>query len=161
MLERCVGCAAEYEAIDGPVHKYMTSSPACWSRYGELLGVFAVDPSLAQSRLYCVDAFAVQHPGTPNPQAIQSVAVHLLNMYGYLVQGLPVTPPKLAGHKGAFRRLEPLAKPAALTVRDVPIAGSADAIVDASRAWVDAAWTAWKDHHGQIAEWHAKYAISR
>ena len=160
MRERCVGCAAEFDAIDGPIHRYMTSSPACWARYGELLGVLAVQPGAMESRLYCVDAFAVQHPGTPNPQAIQSMAVHLLNMYGYLVRGLPVTPPRLAGHKGAFRWLNPPAKAAARTVRDVPLSGDAGAIAAASRAWVEAAWAAWAEHHAQIAEWHALYAAS-
>jgi hypothetical protein len=29
-----------------------------------------------------VDAYAVQHSGTPSPQAIQSVAIHLLTLYG-------------------------------------------------------------------------------
>jgi hypothetical protein len=158
--ERCVGCSAEFDAIEGPIHRYMTSSPACWSRYGELLGALAIQPDSMESRLYCVDAYAVQHPGTPNPQAIQSVAVHLLNMYGYLMRGLPVTPPRLAGHKGAFRWLNPPAKAAALTVRDMPIAADAAATAVASRAWVEAAWAAWAEHHEQIAAWHASYAIS-
>lgn len=159
MLERCVGCGSEFEAMDGPIHRYMTSSPACWSRYGELLGVLAIRPGAAEARLYCVDAYAVQHPGTPNPQAIQSVAVHLLNMYGYLIRGLPVAPPRLAGHKGAFRWLHPPAKPAARTVRDMPLSGDADSIAAASRAWVESAWAAWAEHHAQIAAWHATYAV--
>jgi hypothetical protein len=159
VTECCVGCAAEFDAIEGPIHRYMTSSPACWACYGELLGGLAVQPALAESRIYCVDAYAVQHPGTPNPQAIQSVAVHLLNMYGYLVRGFPVTPPRLAGHKGAFRWLNPPAKPAARTVRDMPIAGDAAAIGAASRAWAEAAWAAWAGHHAQIAEWHAMYSV--
>ena len=159
MRERCVGCAAEFEAIDGPIHRYMTSSPACWSCYGELLGVLALQRGLTETRIRCVDAYAVQHPGTPNPQAIQSVAVHLLNMYGYLVRGLPVAPPRFAGHKGAFRWLNPPAMPALRTVRDMPISGSADAHTVAARAWVDATWAAWAEHHAQIAKWHAAFAV--
>jgi hypothetical protein len=160
MRERCVGCAAEFDAIEGPIHRYMTSSPACWSRYGELLGVFAIQPTLTAARIYCVDAYAVQHPGAPNPQAIQSVAVHLLNMYGYLVRGLPVAPPRLAGHKGAFRWLTPPASPGARTVRDMPTTGDAGAIGAAARAWVEAVWTAHAEHHAQIAQWHALYAMT-
>jgi len=159
MRERCVGCAAEFDAIEGPIHRYMASSPACWSNYGELLGALAVQPDMMQSRLYCVDAYAVQHPGTPNPQAIQSVAVHLLNMYGYLIRGLPVTPPRLAGHKGAFRWLTPPVKPATRTVRDMPISGDAGAIAAASKAWVEAVWAAWAEHHTQIVAWHEVYAV--
>ena len=160
MRERCVGCGAEFDAIEGPIHRYMTSSPACWSCYGELLGVFAIELRLTESRILCVDAYAVQHPGTPNPQAIQSVAVHLLNMYGYLIRGLPVAPPRLAGHKGAFRWLTPPAKTAARTVRDMPTAADAGAIAAAARAWVEATWAAWAEHHAQIAQWHEVYAVS-
>lgn len=159
MRERCVGCAAEFDAIDGPIHRYMTSSPACWACYGELLGAMAIRPELQRARLYCVDAYAVQHPGTPNPQAIQSVAGHLLNMYGYLVRGLPVTPPRLTGHKRAFHWLNPPANPPARTVRDVPVSGSEDTITAASRAWAEATWAAWVEHHAQIAQWHEAYAV--
>ncbi len=35
------------------------------------------------------DAYAAQHPGVPSPQAIRSVAVHLLTLYGVLVRGVP------------------------------------------------------------------------
>ena len=160
MLERCVGCGAGFDAIEGPIHRYMTSSPACWACYGELLGAMAVRPELQLARLYSVDAYAVQHPGTPNPQAIQSVAVHLLNMYGYLLRGLPVAPPRFAGHKGAFRWLTPPANPASRTVRDMPTTGDAGAIAAASRAWVEAVWAAWAEHHAQIAEWHALYSAA-
>jgi hypothetical protein len=34
------------------------------------------------------DAYAAQHPGTPSPQAIQSVAVHLLALYAVLEKGV-------------------------------------------------------------------------
>src|SRR5450759_4052888 len=102
MIERCVGCGADFEVVTGPIHRYMTSAPGCWARYGELLGSLSIQPRLQAARQMCVDAYAVQHPGTPSPQAIQSVAVHLLNMHEYLVLGRPVTPPRLARHKGAF-----------------------------------------------------------
>jgi hypothetical protein len=136
----------------------MTSSPACWARYGELLGALAIQPASHVTRIYCVDAFAVQHPGTPNPQAIQSVAVHLLNMYGYLLRGRPVTPPMLAGHKGAFTWLEPPAASAVRTVKDMPIHADPDALALAAHAWAEAAWASWAQHHAQIVSWHERYA---
>jgi hypothetical protein len=34
------------------------------------------------------DAYAVQHSGTPSAQAIQSVAVHLLTLYGVFRRGV-------------------------------------------------------------------------
>jgi hypothetical protein len=37
-----------------------------------------------------IDAYAVQHPGQPSPQAIQSVVVHLLTLYGVFVAGVAI-----------------------------------------------------------------------
>jgi hypothetical protein len=36
-----------------------------------------------------VDAYLAQHHGVPSPQAIQSVAVHLLVLYGVMHEGMP------------------------------------------------------------------------
>ncbi len=160
MIERCVGCGAEFEKIEGPTHRYMTSAPGCWERYGELLGVMAIDPALIPARIMAVDAYAAQHPGTPNPQAIQSVGVHLLNFYDYLVRGRPAQPPRFAGHKGAFVWLEPPSFEKSLTVRDMPIAGSREEINAAARAWAESVWNAWSARHAQIAAWYAKYSVS-
>jgi hypothetical protein len=32
-----------------------------------------------------VDTYAVQHPGVPSPQAIQSVAIHLIRLHAQFV----------------------------------------------------------------------------
>lgn len=158
MSERCIGCGAEVEKIDGAIHRYMTSAPGCWARYGDLLGVLSIAPGLQQARTMCVDAYAAQHPGTPNPQAIQSVAVHLLNLHDYLVAGRPVGIPRFIHHKGAFRWLKPPSFAECRTVLDVPIAGSAEAITPAARAWAESVWAAWAAHHAQVAAWHAMFA---
>jgi hypothetical protein len=157
MTELCVGCGAEVEQFDGPIHRYMTSAPGCWERYGELLGVLAIEPSLRTARQMCVDAYAAQHPGTSNPQAIQSVAVHLLNFHDYLVRGRPVGVPRFVIHKGAFRWLHPPSFVATRTVFDMPLSGSGDAIMIAARAWAESVWAAWSAQHAQIATWYAKY----
>ena len=160
MTERCVGCGAEVEQIDGPVHRYMTSAPGCWERYGELLGILSIQPTLQAARQMCADAYAAQHPGTPNPQAIQSVAVHLLNFHDYLVQGRPVGVPRFAVHKGVFQWLQPPSFAATCTVFDMPTSSSGEAITLAARAWAESVWAAWSTHHAQIASWYAKYASS-
>jgi hypothetical protein len=160
MTELCVGCGAEVEKVDGPIHRYMTSAPGCWARYGELLGVLAVEPTLHVARQMCVDAYAAQHPGTPNPQAIQSVAIHLLNFHDYLVRGRPAGIPRFAGHKGVFQWLQPPSFALSRTVLDMPISGSHDAIAAASRAWAESVWAAWSAQHAQIAIWYAKYTAS-
>src|SRR5262245_19320022 len=94
MTETCPGCGAETAALEGPIHRYMTSSPACWQRYGEVLENFYRQPELSTGLVMCVDTYAVQHPGTPNPQAIQSVAIHLLNLSHYLVHSRQVRIPQ-------------------------------------------------------------------
>ncbi len=84
-LEPCVGCGAVLPAIpDGPVRRYMTLSPVCWAIFNALN-----DPErpleFAPFNALIVDAYAVQHPGVPSsPQAINSVAVHLMTLHGIL-----------------------------------------------------------------------------
>lgn len=158
MTESCVGCGATVEKLDGPIHRYMTSAPACWARYGELLGGLAVEPRAQVTRIMCVDAYAAQHPGTPNPQAIQSVAVHLINMHGYLVLHGPVTVPRVVGHKGAFEWMKPPSFASARTVFDMPLHAADDAMANAAREWAKSVWEAWAPQHGQIARWHAQYS---
>lgn len=169
MNERCVGCGAEVEVMEGPVHRYMISAPACWRRYEELLDVLYRQPINQTALIMCVDTYAVQHPGTPNPQAIQSVAVHLLNMYGYLVRGRPVKVPQQNISERAFHSiappslrgsywLDPPSFAGTLTVFDMPLAGTGDAIAEGARAWAESVWGAWGAHHARIAEWFTKYA---
>jgi hypothetical protein len=55
VVERCVGCNAEVEVIEGPIHRYMTSAPACWKRYGELLAVLYSQPANQKALIMCVD----------------------------------------------------------------------------------------------------------
>jgi len=158
VTESCVGCGAVVETITGPVHRYMTSAPGCWARYGALLAELAVQPQREAARQMCVDAYATQHPGTPGPQAIQSVALHLLNMHGYLTRGSPVSIPRMLGHKGAFHWLQPPSFAKCRTVCDMPVAASGAAITTAARAWAQSAWDAWAPHHAQVAAWYAAYA---
>ena len=35
--ESCFSCGAEVPKSDGPVHKYIDSSPGCWAAFGEVL----------------------------------------------------------------------------------------------------------------------------
>ncbi len=163
-MEACVGCGAVVEKIDGPSHRYMTSAPACWARYGELLGALAIEPGATATRALCVDAYAAQHPGMPGPQAIQSVGVHLLNMHGYLVQNRPVGIPQNLGldrHKGAFHWLQPPSFAPSRTVFDVPFDAPAAEIAAAARVWAESVWAAWQPHHAQIVAWYSRYAGKR
>lgn len=115
-----------------------------------------------------VDTYAVQHPGTPSPQSIQSVAIHLVRLHLALERGLEPAaanavmqraagdggkPSPLAGHT---RWLDP---PAALqqTVTAVDVHRAADAAEHraAVERWAAAVWDAWRDHHAVVREWAA------
>jgi hypothetical protein len=89
--ERCIGCGAMVPRIDGPVHRYMTSAPGCWAKYGEVCAHHLSDPGAGHYRQWCADAYAVQHPGQPGPQAIQSVGGHLVSLLAQLELGLPLS----------------------------------------------------------------------
>ena len=76
----CPGCGALFEERAGPTHRYMESSPACWAAYGEVLAREYSDQAFYAVHRMSVDTYAVQHPGQPSPQTIQSVAVHLIRL---------------------------------------------------------------------------------
>lgn len=73
-MELCPGCLVEFDPVDGPTHRYLGASPACWRQYTNSL---ASDLPLGP---LSVDAYAAQHPGVSSPQAIQSVAIHLITL---------------------------------------------------------------------------------
>lgn len=170
--ERCIGCNAQVEVIEGPIHRYMTSAPACWKRNGELLTVLYSRPTNQTTLIMCVDTYAAQHPGSPNPQAIQSVAIHLLNMYGYLVRGRSIKVPQATFTEKAFHAipppelrarywLDPVPRfEAALTVFDIAVSGTEEALATSARAWAESVWAAWRLHHDKVAEWYVQFARS-
>ena len=51
----CLGCGALVPDIDGPVHKYVPSSPGCWKTFGE------VQVDEAQRFRYTLFAVAAAH----------------------------------------------------------------------------------------------------
>jgi hypothetical protein len=134
-----------------------------------LLGTLYGQPTFQTALIVCADTYAVQHPGTPNPQATQSVIIHLLNIYGYLVDRRPVLVPQKTFSERAFHAiappsqrapfwLDPPSFAATRTVFDLPLAGTAAAIELSAQAWATSVWMAWSAHHVQIAEWYATYA---
>ncbi len=163
--EQCIGCGATVPRIAGPVHRYMTSAPGCWAMYGELCARFLSDPGWTeQSRQLCADAFAVQHPGTPGRQAIQSVGGHLVNLYAQLERGLPVDRSReiiaRAIHKkGYFHWLTP---PSFRNSRTVGF--MLDNLHDpgrAAREWALSALQAWSAEHEQVRAWYDELAGNR
>src|SRR3954469_23922077 len=91
-LVPCMGCGGFFPDMEGPGHRYMESSPGCWAAYGEVLAREYGNPAPhAQTHRLGVDAYAVQHPGQPLPQSIQSVAVHLIRLCLLLECGLEMS----------------------------------------------------------------------
>lgn len=160
-LEHCVGRGAAVPRVDGPIHRYMTSAPGCWAMFGKLNAYIQSDPRVDPVRQLYVDAYAVQHPGSPNPQAIQSVAVHLISQYAQLEVRLPAR----AAHavmnsvlklKGQYRWLEPPSSAGARTGGNV--LARLDTLPIAAREWAAHVWRAWIQHHAQIQEWYERAA---
>jgi hypothetical protein len=157
--ECCVGCGATVPLAAGPVHRYVTAAPGCWAMYGELLARLLSDPQADRYRQLCVDAYAVQHPGHPNPQAIQSVVGHLISLYAQLELGLPTDAAaallrRVTQRKGQYHWLTPPSFENVHTlgyVMDRP-----NELAEATREWAGAAWRAWSPHQAQIREWYGR-----
>ena len=58
MTERCIGCGATFEAVDGPVHEYMHSAPGCFAAFNDLLAAEYSSPELMVTHRLTVDTWA-------------------------------------------------------------------------------------------------------
>lgn len=181
-LERCPGCAARFAPFEGATHPYIGASAACWALHSavlagaeppaELLATSTIDPvratvatGPAAARALLLDAYAAQHHGTPSPQAIQSVAVHLLVLHGVLARGVAVDAAlwirrQAVRKKGVYAWLTPPAADAAYSLRhcfpgqgiDVPCG------VEAYVTSVHAAWQAL--HAAQLDRWYDAFVVA-
>ncbi len=118
---RCIGCGALVAGGDDPAHRYIGASPGCWALYGEVLAREYTDPRYGAAHQLTVDAYAAQHPGTPSPQAIQSVTVHLVGLYivfrlGRTPQQARKTIQRAVQHKKDFVWLDPPESLGAMTI---------------------------------------------
>lgn len=161
-LEPCVGCGALFPPSDGPIHRYMLSSSGCWAAYGEILQRFYGSDDAVDAHRISVDAYAVQHPGTPSPQAIQSVTGHLINLC--LLFEHNVSGPKwrrgmiqaVTSLSDQFVWLEPPEQNGTITVADLLPLTDIQALHQASIEWARSIWDSWYAHHPVIRQWTAK-----
>jgi hypothetical protein len=158
-LVHCLGCGAPVPDIDGPTHEYMLSAPGCWALFNEV-AVRQYEIASFDLRRLAVDAYAVQHPGTTDRRAVQSVAVHLISLYFVLERGL--TPTKATDKmrqalldKSRFVWLQPPQSMGEITVVDVVNIKDLQEHAAIVNRWAHAAWEAWSAHHARIRQWAA------
>jgi hypothetical protein len=156
-LVHCLGCGALVPDLDGPTHEYMLSAPGCWALFNEL-AVRQYEIASFDLRRLAVDAYAVQHPGTTDRRAIQSVAVHLISLYFVLELGLtPTEATDKMRHalldKSRFIWLQPPQSMGAITVVEVVNITDPEEHAAIVNHWARSAWEAWSTHHAQIRKW--------
>ncbi|MEK6748286.1 MAG: DUF5946 family protein [Pseudomonadota bacterium] len=155
---KCFSCGGEYPDIEGPVHRYMKSSPGCWAVYGEVLAREYSNPAFFEVHRLTVDAYAVQHPGETDRQSIQSVGVHLIQLCLFLEHGLTAENANDAmleagRYKHEFIWLEPPESLGSITAADVVKAKGLEEHKSIVRSWAQSSWDAWSKHHDTIRAW--------
>ena len=155
-MDRCLGCGGEFDAVDGPTHPYMESSPGCWQTFGEVVAADYSDPERMAFHQLIVDSYATQHPGSGDRRQVQSVGLHLMTLCLFLERGVdPALGPELHRRmirRPEFRRLN-RSGPGDLTVAHVPSAGPAEAARQAAVEWAAAVWATYEDEHPTVRRW--------
>ena len=162
---RCIGCGGLVPQMDGPTHRYLESSPGCWHLYGQVLAREYSDLAFAGLHRLTVDSYAVQHPGRPSPQTIQSVCVHLMSLCLVLERGASAAyATRVIGPatrtKERFHWLTPPKSLGGATVADVAEFSTPGPHEEGVRAWAEAAWSAWKEHHATVQGWLSASEVS-
>ena len=164
MTDVCPGCKASLEPVDGPTHRYIGASPACWQIYTTLVaGGYAIVGADQYGSLM-VDAYAAQHPGVESPQARQSVAVHLLTLWAILRAGadvekaidIRVRAVSIGKRTGGFDWLQPAPESYPLTVASLTSSTPINAAsIDLYVGGVLGSWMT--NHEAAIRKWHDRY----
>lgn len=144
--------------MDGPVHRYMLSSPGCWATYGQVLAREYEDRGYFAVHRLTVDAYALQHPGSTDRQSIQSVGLHLVRLCLFLEHGLQPDHADTAMRQAAEQKhrmiwLEPPSDLGSVTAADVVLAGTVEEHTAKVKAWTQSVWDAWTPHHEQVRAW--------
>lgn len=159
-LERCVGCGALVPRTDGPTHPYIGASPGCWAIFGEILAKEYGEWRYPAVHRLTVDAYAVQHPGTPSRRSIQSVAVHLVSLFlvlerGYDFRAATRAKNRVLRYRDRFVWLDPPPSLGEMTVLDVHMAGDLAEHAELVQQWAGLVWEAWSPHHDTVRRWAA------
>ena len=164
-LRACVGCGALVPDLEAPTHRYIRASPGCWTAYGKLSEKEAADFRFMRYHQLTVDAYCAQQPGGPCPQAIRSVAVHLVALHLQLeretpIEGLYAARQRVASLAKEGRLnlgwLEPPASMGAVTVLRALEARDPAEYGEVARLWAGSVWGAWFTHHETVPLWAAR-----
>ena len=155
---RCFGCGALVPDGQGPTHRYIGASSGCWALVGEVWAREYGDVRYGRVHQLTVDAYAAQYPGVPTPQAIRSVAVHLIGLYAVFERGCVPSRATRVVQRAANQKLE-------YVWLDPPSSRGTATIVDAHHAvdpgehaerierWAKSVWNAWQLHHPTVRRW--------
>lgn len=182
MLTPCPGCGALFPSHDGPTHRYIGASAACWAllTWSVTTGDQRATGLLSESRIPDLtlplpanlkgasfdallgDAYGVQHHGGESSQAIQSVAGHLLNMHG-VISGRTTSPGWALGRalrtRGVFHKLAPPPLGTAFTIRHLFPGGGVTSPITKTE-YVLSVYETWMSLHcSTVQEWYERYVV--
>lgn len=163
-LLACTGCGAFVPDIEGPTHRYVGASPGCWAVYSEVVAREYGEYRYPSVHRLTVDTYAVQHPGTPSRQSIQSVAVHLISLHVVLErsfkpgQAIEVIRAALQ-YPDRYVWLEPPPSLGGLTIVDVSQAKDLSEHEEIVERWAWFAWDAWSPHHDAVRAWAEQVGV--
>lgn len=168
--ERCPDCKVELPKLsaDAPTHRYLGASASCWALFSNIHN--AGEPPIAPHPLMSlfIDAYAAQHHGVPSPQAINSVAVHLLTLHAVLTQQLDVSQAlwvrrralenKATGKHERFHWLTPPDFAGCVTVLDIANAPTPEGRAETAVSYIHQVYERWaKEHSPTLTQWYQQY----
>lgn len=138
--------------FDGPHHAYMSPSPACWERYGEVLAREYSDRGYWQSHRLLTDAYCGQHSIGSDRRARQSLWIHLAALILHFEQGAPeqsiVTFLRTAAKSGLdFPAIDMPQESLGVTIDAIYVAEDAAGHAAAVEEYARAVFAAWQPHH--------------
>ncbi|MDR3001256.1 MAG: DUF5946 family protein [Fibromonadaceae bacterium] len=150
---KCYGCGALVDNIAGQPHKYLGATQGCWNLYGQILAKEFGEYNYPElTHRLTVDTYAIQHPGQPCRQSIQSVNVHLISLYFIFIENL-------SGKEATKKMAEILAKEPKFKWLEPPIPNGQKNIIDVLAAtnqeeheklvkeWAENVWDCWYSKH--------------
>ena len=151
-MRPCPQCGAVVPEVEGPVHRYVPSSPGCWMTFGRVQAEGAGSPV---ARRLILDAYMAQHPGDGSDRRDrQSVFIHLTGLCAVLEQGMaPADVTELHRRLVADRRQDfPVLSRSGNGELTVLHVAEAKHVNRRAREWAQAVWATYAAHHPVIRQ---------